>query len=265
MQDYSVEKPKKGFINMNESVLIVEDEFSIALDLELCLTQAGFHVIEIADSLDKCKQILMNFKPDIVLMDINIHGTFSGIDAAKWINVHFDIPIVFLSALSDEKTLEQVLETDAFGYLTKPYKEKDLIHTLKIALRNHKFLKEINKKETIHTQITQIEANTLKYNENLFIKERNKLISITLSDVYFLEALENYTQIYVHDKKWIVNSYLKDIESKLPSEFLRVHRSYIINLNKIQKIEDNFITIETNNIPIGRSFKNELLKKIKII
>ncbi len=246
---------------MIESVLIVEDEFSIALDLELSLSQMGFKVLGIVDSFELCKEFLKTEIPHVILMDINLKGKLTGIETAKWINQNYQIPIVFLTALSDEKTLEEILNIDSFGYLTKPYKEKDLFHTLKIAIKNFKLLNEA-KKESLEANFVN---SKLKYHDQIFIKDKSKLISITISSISFFEALENYTQLVLENKKWIINGFLKDIETKLPDEFIRVHRSYIINLNKIEKIEDNFIIIEKNNIPVGRSYKSKLFKKIKVI
>lgn len=246
---------------MSDKVLIVEDEFSIALDLELSLSKMGFEVIGIAESFEKCQEILKNQVPDVLLMDIHIKGELSGIETAKWVNRNYSLPIVFLTALSDELTLEKILETDSMGYLTKPYREKDLLHTLKIAIRNFLLLNEA-RKESFDANFNKTKFN---YNDHIFIKDRSRLVSVAINDISFLEALENYTQLVSENKKWIVNGFLKDIEAKLPDEFIRVHRSYIVNLNKIEKIEDSFIIIHQNNIPIGRSYKIELFKKIKII
>jgi len=254
-------KTNMGFIDMTDSVLIVEDEFSIALDIEINLTKMGFNVIGIVDSFESCSEFLKSQLPSVVLMDINISGKVSGIEVAKWIKKYYELPVVFLTALSDEKTLEKILETESFGYLTKPYKEKDLFHTLRIAIKNHSILCEA-RKET-HEFTTK--NSQLSYSDNIFIKYKNKLVSIRLKDIFFLEAFENYTQLVSENKKWIINGFLKDIEPKLPNEFLRVHRSFIVNLDKIDRIEDNFIVILQNNIPIGRSYKSELSKKINII
>ncbi len=246
---------------MTDSILIIEDEFSIALDLELSLTQLGFKVLGIVDSFEQCKDFLASELPNAILMDINLKGKLTGIETAKWINQNYQIPIVFLTALSDEKTLENILDTDSYGYLTKPYKEKDLFHTLKIAIKNFNLLNEARKESSEMNFVN----SKLKYLDQIFIKDKSKLVPVAISSISFFEALENYTQVVSENKKWIINGFLKDIESKLPDEFTRVHRSYIVNLNKIEKIEDNFIVINQNNIPVGRSYKSDLFKKIKII
>lgn len=242
-------------------ILIVEDEFSIALDLETSLHQMGFEVMGIIDSFEQCKEFLSSQKPDAILMDIRLKGDISGIETAKWINNHHSVPIVFLTALSDENTLESILETESYGYLTKPFKEKDLLSTLKIAIKNFHLLNEARKLAFD----AHFDYSKLNYDDHIFIKEKNKLVSIAIDTISFFEALENYTQIVSENKKWIINGFLKEIEAKLPQQFMRVHRSYVVNLNKIEKIEDNIIIIHQNSIPIGRSYKNELFKKIKIL
>ena len=92
------------------------------------------------------------------------------------------------------------------------------------------------------------------------------MVKIELKDVLYVEAYDNYSFIVTAQQKYLVSSTLKDMESKLPSnDFVRIHRSYIVNFNKIEAIEENFVIVNSNSIPIGKSFKKALMTRFNIV
>jgi len=117
---------------MNKKILIVEDEFVVANALRLTLEQAGYTVTGIAATAQEADEQLQKEKPDFVLLDIHLDGKRSGIDLAKTLNEE-NVAFIYLSANSSQKTLEQAKETDPYGFLVKPFREKDLLVTLDIA------------------------------------------------------------------------------------------------------------------------------------
>ncbi|KIC95452.1 sigma 54-interacting transcriptional regulator [Flavihumibacter solisilvae] len=121
---------------MNKSVLIVEDEFIVANDLRLVLEKAGYKVTGIAASVEEAEAELRANKPGIVLIDIRLKGKATGIDLAKKLKSG-DIPFVYLSANSNQKILEEAKVTEPYGFLVKPFREKDLLLTLDIARYRH--------------------------------------------------------------------------------------------------------------------------------
>jgi len=117
---------------MNKKILIVEDEFVVANALRLTLLQAGYTVTGIASSAEEADKQLQNQKPDLVLLDIQLDGNRSGIDLAMKLNEN-NIAFIYLSANSNQKVLEEAKATDPYGFLVKPFREKDLLVTLDIA------------------------------------------------------------------------------------------------------------------------------------
>jgi DNA-binding NtrC family response regulator len=117
---------------MKKKILIVEDEFVVANALRLTLEQAGYTVTGIASSVEEADEQLQNEKPDLVLLDIQLYGKRSGIDLARKLNDD-DIAFIYLSANSNQKALEEAKVTDPYGFLIKPFREKDLLVTLDIA------------------------------------------------------------------------------------------------------------------------------------
>lgn len=122
---------------MSSKVLIVEDEFIVANDLHLILKQAGYIVTGIAVSAEEAYEQIAKNKPDLVLLDIYLEGKQSGIDIAKKIKSE-NIAFVYLSANSNQTILEEAKKTDPYGFLVKPFREKDLLITLEIASYRYK-------------------------------------------------------------------------------------------------------------------------------
>lgn len=149
---------------MDRKILIVEDEFVVANALRLILEQAGYNVIGIAASFEEADEILYKQKPDLVLLDIQLRGKLSGIDFAKKLRAK-NIAFIYLSANSNQKILEEAKKTEPYGFLVKPFREKDLLIALDIAAYRHKNTLEsqMRRQEILQKQLAEINnqnANT---------------------------------------------------------------------------------------------------------
>ncbi|MCD4794767.1 MAG: response regulator [Bacteroidales bacterium] len=242
------------------NVLIVEDEYTIALDIEERLKQMKFSVAGIAAGYDKALPILFNKNPDIVLLDINLGDGKSGIDLAELIHKKFDIPVIFLSAYSDDATFKKAQAANPMGFIIKPFKDEDLDHGIKLALQRYK---EIKQNDNISRQ-TNIEINTT--DNFVFIKDKGQILRINKKEILWLEAMDNYTIVHILKEKHIVNSFLKDVLAKLNSRnFFRIHKSHAVALDKITKIEDNLIFIDKIYLIISRKYKKELMDRLNLL
>ncbi len=142
---------------MKETILIVEDQFVEADYLRLLLTKSGYHVCSIARSVAQAQEIIKNEQPDIVLLDIFLKGNKTGIDLA-WELQSMHIPFIYLSANSNEDVLKTAKATQPYGFLVKPFREKDLLITLEIARYRHEHSIEsrLRKEETVAGLLDQI-------------------------------------------------------------------------------------------------------------
>ncbi|NDJ19666.1 hybrid sensor histidine kinase/response regulator [Myxacorys almedinensis] len=120
------------------TVLIVEDERIIALDIQTSLQSAGYGVVAIATSATEALESVKGLSPDLVLMDIRIRGDRDGVETAEQIRADYQIPVVYLTAHADENTLQRAKLTEPFGYILKPFEDRELITTIEIALSRHK-------------------------------------------------------------------------------------------------------------------------------
>ncbi|MGV6860429.1 MAG: LytR/AlgR family response regulator transcription factor [Putridiphycobacter sp.] len=239
---------------MNLKVLVVEDEFTIALDIEQRLSSMGFEVVGVAVNYNEALPYLLEDKIDIVLLDINLEDEKSGIDLAKLIKTKFNLPVVFLTAYTDEATFNKASEASPMGYLNKPFKDTDIKHTLKLAYDQFKMLHQTNSTAIIP-----------KEEDAIFVKDKGQLIKVNIEDILWVEAMDNYTVLYFKDSKIVANAFLKDMLETLGNRFLRIHRSHAIALNKIDSIDDNLVFIGTKALTVSKSHKQELLDKLKLI
>ncbi|NER46792.1 MAG: diguanylate cyclase [Symploca sp. SIO1A3] len=143
-------------------ILIVENEMLVAWHIQEALEKLGHNIIASVTSGMEAIQVPAAIKPDLVLMDIQLEDNFDGIAAAKEIHDRYDIPIIYLTAHADEETLQRALKTNPFGYLIKPFQEKQLHITITIALHRYQLEKylEDTKQQLVNT-ITSVRDATI--------------------------------------------------------------------------------------------------------
>ena len=116
-----------------KNILIVEDELLIAQDIQKALLKDKYKVSAIVSSGEEAIRTVEKKLPDLVLMDISLSGDLTGVEAAERIRTNSGVPIIFLTAYADEKTLEGAISADPYGYLVKPVREKDIRAAVKMA------------------------------------------------------------------------------------------------------------------------------------
>lgn len=157
-------------------ILIVEDEGIEALDIQYRLINLGYSAPEIAYSGEEAIQKVEELCPDLVLMDIMLRGEMDGIAAAEQIHSRFDIPVVYLTAYADNDTLRRAKITGPFGYLVKPFKERELHVTIDVALYKHKMEKKLRESEKwLATTLRSIGDAVVATDKNGFINFMNPI------------------------------------------------------------------------------------------
>jgi CheY-like chemotaxis protein len=127
---------------MSAKILVTEDEGIVAADIEDRLRSLGYHVTATCSSGAEALQRIEETRPDLVLMDIMIQGDMDGIETARHVREDFGIPVIFLTAYSDDATFERAKITEPFGYLLKPFEERELRTNIEMALYKHAMEKE---------------------------------------------------------------------------------------------------------------------------
>jgi DNA-binding LytR/AlgR family response regulator len=246
------------------SVLVVEDESIVAKDIQNSLKKLGYTVPSVENSGEDAIDAASQYRPDLILMDIMLKGDISGIEAAEQIKNRYQIPVIFLTAYADESTLSKAKVTEPYGYIIKPFKEIDLHTSIEMALYKHSKEQEVKKERDLYSSIVLDKSAE----DCIFVKSNSRLVKVKMNEIYFVEALKDYVIIYTKESKYTVHSTMKDLLTKLTSsEFLRVHRSYIVRVDKIVAIEQNNLVIEGDKkvIPVGGSYRDELHSRLRFI
>lgn len=135
-------------------ILIVEDEGVVAMEIEARLKSLGYAVSAVASSGEEAIEKTAETRPDLVLMDIKLRGDMDGVEAAEQIRARFDIPVIYLTAHADNDTLRRAKVTEPFGYIIKPFEERELYTNIEIALYKHNLEKEL--KENVSQLVKKV-------------------------------------------------------------------------------------------------------------
>jgi AmiR/NasT family two-component response regulator len=154
---------------VKQKFLIVEDQFVEANDIQLMLRKAGYEVCGIARTVEIAREVIRKEKPDFVLLDISLKGKLTGIDLGRELKED-NIAFIYLSANSDEQTLNAAKTTEPYGFIVKPFREKDLLTTLEIARYRHEHSAEANsrKENILQEKLFAITNDASDWREKLF-------------------------------------------------------------------------------------------------
>lgn len=247
-------------------ILIVEDEILLAKDIAHRLTAMHYHVAGIASSADKALEILNQVNDiDIILMDIVIKGEIDGIDLAAIVNSKFDIPIIFLTSHADRSVIDRAKKVRFYAYILKPFNDRQVSIAIELALVN--FSNNTPKQELLNTQeLPKTENTSLQIKDSLFLKKEHHFERVSLKDILFLEADSNYCTVHTKSKKFIYSLVLKKIEAQLPkTQFLRIHRSYVVNIEAVNGFEGNMLFIGERKLPVSKTYRAMVFKSFQTI
>ncbi|MFK7772514.1 MAG: LytR/AlgR family response regulator transcription factor [Saprospiraceae bacterium] len=241
------------------TILIVEDEMIIAADISMQLTQLGYEVIGIQTKAEDAIKMIASNPPDLILMDIVLKGKMDGIEAAQYIADTSKTPIIFLTSNADDATFQRAIVTKPFAFISKPFQKTELERGLRIAFSH--IANEQKEQTKNDDQVTTL-------NDRLFIRQKDQMVKVSIKDILYLEADRNYCKVYTTEKVYLISTPLGSVEEELPTKsFIRIHRSFVINIEKIDAISDlrEYLVINNVNIPISRRNRENILKYLKLI
>lgn len=213
-------------------VVIVEDELLIAEQLEDILTANDCSVIGIAQTLEKASNLL-HLTPDFVFLDIQLKNNENGIDFGNTLNQK-GIPFIYITANTEVETLKEAVKTNPISYISKPFKSNDVIAALELIRLKHQMKPKIT------------------------LKLANKDVDVFLDDILFCEAKGSYTEIVTKQKRYTKRINLKDFLEHLESNFVRVHRSFVVNKNQITYKTATSVFFNTLEIPVSKLYKDNI-------
>lgn len=204
------------------------------------LLELGYHVVGIAKSFEKAQSYLVgDGKINMAILDINLEASKSGLDVALEINDKFKIPFIYLTSYSDPRTIKNAANTTPDAYLLKPFTKGDL-----------------------HATIEMIRARKFDSTKSIMVKDGDLNVKVKVQDILFVESDNNYIEIYTPMKKYVVrnslNNFLKEIDEP---NMIRIHRSYVANILKIDAINGQYVLIGEHKCPLSRNYKETVIDR----
>lgn len=223
--------------------LIVEDELLIAETISEFLEKEGCEKIMIVESVEEAVSYLEANKVDFVLTDIALGKEKTGIDLGDLLNTKYQIPFIYITSHADKAMIDKAKHTRPNAYIVKPFRKEDLLIAIELGLYN-----------SSHTPAKSTE------NEELIVKEGRALVKLYHANILWLEADGNYTTIYLKDdKRRVIRQALSELQEQLPAgDFIRIHKSYLVNKNHITEIKSSTVIINQTELTIGRTYQPNL-------
>ena len=222
---------------MSLKILIVEDELLIAEMLAEMLKELSYEVVAIAKNYKEALSILNDPEKriDLALLDINLSSEKDGLDLGLEINENKKIPIIYITSYSDPSIVKKAAILLPESYLVKPFTKTDLLTSIEIV------------KAKIGNQASP-----------LCIKDGNKYVNLSTKDIFYIKSDKNYLEIFLKDSRYVIrNSMEKLLEEINSKSFVRIHRSYAINIDHVSEVVGDLVKIGENELPLSRKFKSD--------
>ncbi|WP_439128719.1 LytR/AlgR family response regulator transcription factor [Polaribacter sp.] len=235
-------------------ILVVEDEVIIADNICYTLDELGYEALEPAINYTEALAIIEEEKPDIAILDVQLSGKKTGIDLARTIKEKYNFPFIFLTSNSDAYTVNLAKEVMPPAYLIKPFTKDDLFSSIEIALHN------------FSNKVGNVKDDNLIIKDSLFIKDKGFYTKVHFNDILYLKSAHVYIEIYLkNNQKYLVRTSLNEILKNLDQQFIRVHRGYIINTKHLTHINHTSVKIDNQEIPVGKKYREDIVKRINLI
>jgi DNA-binding LytR/AlgR family response regulator len=226
-------------LNNPKKILIVDDEALIAEHLALIIKKHFASTIKQAHHQKAAINLIAEFKPDIVLLDIRLDKNSEGIELAQLLNQQYHIPFLYITSFAGDAIMQQAMATKPLAFITKPFKEADI-------------------KAAIYLALNYVAAQQKSY---FTIKDSTTTIKLQKQDILFAETTnDNYIQITTKAQKYLIRNSLDWLLVELQDDnFIRIHRSYIVNINAATAITSTRLIVQNTSLPISRKHKEEVL------
>lgn len=211
-------------------VYILEDEMITQEVLKQTLESLNCKVIGMQSNAEKALSEIESLSPDFAFLDIRVEGTKTGI----WLGNQLNIPIVYLTAFSDDKNVRNAVLTNPVSYLQKPFQEKDIFIALELVKQKLKEVKEI------------------------IVKENNISVKVSADDILYAKKEDHYLVLTTTKGDKLIRATIAEFLEMVTKDFVQVHRSFIINKNFVSAFTSKKIEINDIEIPVSTSFSSTL-------
>ena len=242
---------KDNLFRMNINCIIIDDDPLATKVLQELIEKVSYLNLirtypSAQEAIFKKEEILQDI--DLIFLDVEMPG-MTGIEFLSAFEKH---PFVIIVSSKKNYAID-AFEFEVTDYLTKP-----------ISLP--RFLKATDRILNLMQEKQKIDTETA---EDIFLKTDKGIIRLDSDDIFYIEALENYIKVFTEGKTYVIHHTLKSIIGKLPQQYIRIHRSYIVNANRINQIQNNIVVVVIDNerkvIPMGKAYQKDFFAKLNIL
>lgn len=250
------------------NVLILEDEIIVAETLSSDLDLLGYHVTDIVDNgVDALASVEEN-PPDIALLDVQVIGDWDGIETAQKILAVKSIPIIYLTAHADPKTVARARATQPAAFLVKPYNDRELPIAMELALDEFRRHQSIPHAQSTEESSKENSPSGLPFllDDVVFVKSGPGRKKIHLSELLWVDGSNNYVELHTKNGRYVLSHTLKVFLETLDlPNLVRIHKSHAVNLNCIDEVSAERVIIGDHPIPIGRTYREQLMRHLRLL
>jgi DNA-binding LytR/AlgR family response regulator len=238
----------------NIRILSVEDDPIYSETIRMIVEQSGYDLVGQFANGEEALLAIKAIQPDLLLLDIRIEGSLSGIELAE--KVGEGIPTIFITSLREKEIFQKAKGTKPVAFILKPFDSLMLQNTIELTV----------------SQLAGEERGVLSekdviVKDSFFIKEKNNLIKVPMSSINYIEAEDKYSTVYTNEKKFVLRISLNELLANLPTNFIRTHRSIIVDATKIDRLnlDTHELLVGNKTLPIGATYKELLISRLRKI
>lgn len=234
-------------------ILTVEDDRMQARALRLHLLALGYDPPLEAATAEQAEALFGEHAPDLVLLDIHLGPGADGIALANRLRAKRATPFIFLTSAHDLATFERASAADPHAFLTKPYDRDALYRSIELAARHRVPPVNAASPDTPPAPV-----------EHLWLRDGSRLVRAAVADILCIEADDSYLHFFTgQGKKFTVRQSLRELEESLPAgQFLRIHRSFLVQISRIESVDlpNATLMVGPHTLPFSRSYREELVR-----
>lgn len=241
------------------SVLIVEDNPVVGIDLRQLMEDLGISVPAILYHGEKVLPWLRENRVDLVMLDIHLAGQMTGIDVAQKLMSEFQLPVIFLTAFQDQETVQKALATAPAAFLSKPFRNADVMAAIDLALRKVAAAPTVEEEPVSENLGAVFQAGSW-----LFCKSGPAFRRVEAASIHYIEADGSYSHFVTATGRITVTEPLGKIEDKLnKDQFSRIHRSYMVNLSHVTGFDSRTVNAEGKELPLSKAWEESFFAALR--
>jgi two-component system, LytTR family, response regulator LytT len=251
---------------MNDrTILIVGNNKEVAQTLSGTVSTLGYNVADCATSLDRALCNIISYRPDLIFVDLELRNNSDSVKLGEIIYKELHTPYIFTVSNNCKNTIDAIKQTRPNGILL--YKQN--VQFAALYVQSTIELAFFDAREAHDTQSTSLPTNQCAINglhNGLFIKTGELYKKIMFEDILWLQGDDNYTLIYTKNRKFAIKKVLKSLEEILPeNQFMRIHKSYIVQLGKITSVNYKNVFLDDKAIPMSRQIRPMLMAMMNVV